>query len=290
MAKVFIGMTAYNGERFIDQAIKSFINQSFSDWKLFISDDCSDDATPSIYRSWAEKDSRITYFRQPKNIGMFPNFKFVLDQANSEYFMWASQDDFWERDFLKICINHLETNKNIGFAMTTVADIDSFGRTLREMPEMQIFSGRRSLSKICRYILQPEILGRCNMMYSVFRTNVMRKMWQVFPQRHVWGSDYLYVLAGLSRFDNIVDKQVLFKKRYGGFSSKGALDNDNPNWVRKVEYEKPKNFMFPFGRFNQYFKGHMEALNGTPYRPIVALLLFIRLPRSLFIHFKQKLS
>jgi hypothetical protein len=46
--------------------------------------------------------------------------------------------------------------------------------------------------------------------------------------------------------------------------------------------------MFPFGRFKRYFDGHMEALHGTPYRPLVAILLLIRLPRSFIIYLKER--
>ncbi|MBU4353452.1 glycosyltransferase, partial [Candidatus Parcubacteria bacterium] len=89
MAKVFIGMPAYNGERFIGEAIESLLNQSFSDFTLFISDDASTDGTQAICENYAKKDPRIICHRQEKNIGMFPNFKFLLDRANGDFFMWA---------------------------------------------------------------------------------------------------------------------------------------------------------------------------------------------------------
>ena len=57
-----------------------------------------------ICKDYARKDPRITYFRQEKNIGMFPNFKFLIDQAQGGYFMWAGQDDLWDKDFLKVCV------------------------------------------------------------------------------------------------------------------------------------------------------------------------------------------
>ena len=283
-------MTAYNGERFINQAINSLVNQNYTDWSMLISDDESKDKTGDICKEWAKKDNRITYHRQKKNIGMFPNFKFVLDSAQGEYFMWAAQDDIWEKDFLKVCVEHLEKNKNLGFAMTTVADADSFGRTLREMPDMRIFCGKPRFMKIARYVLQPEVLGRCNMMYSLFRTDCIKKIWSIYPQRHEWGSDYLFVLAGISRFENIVDKKVLFKKRYGGFSSPKSSQYDRIDVIKKVEYKNPKNHMFPLSIFRNYFRGHMEALKGTSYLPLTAILLVMRLPRAFFIRLKQKFS
>lgn len=288
MAKVFIGMPAYNGERFIRDAIESIINQRYTDWTLLISDDASTDNTPTICKEYATKDTRIIYSRQEKNIGIFPSFKFVLDQAKGEYFMWAAHDDIREKDYLRVCVEHLERNKNLGLATTCMAAIDSFGRTLVEELTLTRLSGKPSFINVARYVLQPEILGKCNLMYGLFRTKMARATWRAYPQRHVWGQDYMFSLALISRFEIYVDPQILFKKRLGGISSPHALLNDKQNEGRKLEYKQPKNHMFPFGRFKGYFAGHMEALTSTSYRPLAAALLCARLPRALVIHIKER--
>ena len=287
MAKVFIGMPAYNGERFIKEAIDSLRGQSYVDWVMLISDDASTDKTRAICEEYAKKDQRITYYRQEKNIGMFPNFKFVLDSARGDYFMWASHDDLWEKDFLKVCVENIK-NKKVDVATTVVADIDSYGRNLRELTELTKFSGKPSIKQVARYVLQPEILGKCNLMYSVFRTSVIKKVLEIYPQRKEWGSDYHFSLTIISHFSVYIDKRILFRKRLGGFSSPDSTKNDDPDTVRRVTIKNPKNHMFPFGRFRRYFGGHMGALKGTPYRPLVALLLLVRLPRSFFVYLKER--
>lgn len=287
MAKVFIGMLAYNGERFIGEAIESLLNQSFSDFTLLISDDGSTDGTRAICEMYAKKDPRIIYYRQEKNIGMFPNFKFVLDRANGDFFMWAAHDDLWKKDFIKVCMENIE-NKKVDAATTVMADVDSYGRNLRELTELTKLSGKPSIQQVAKYVLQPEILGKCNLMYSVFKTNVIKKVWQIYPQRMEWGSDYHFSLAIISHFRIYVDKKILFKKRLGGHSSKDSTKEDNPDRVKRIVIQNPKNHIFPFWRFTQYFRGHMKALSGTPYRPLAALLLLVRLPRSFFIYMKNR--
>ncbi|MCR4313207.1 MAG: FkbM family methyltransferase [Candidatus Roizmanbacteria bacterium] len=288
MTKVFIGMPAYNGERFLEEAINSLRDQTFIDWKLFISDDASTDETRTICEEFAKKDSRITYFRQEKNIGMFPNFKFLIDKADCEYFMWAGQDDLWEKEFLNTCFNNLEEHKGAGFASVCTAEIDSLGRTLREIPEFAKLAGKPTIKTITNYILQPEILGKCNIMYSLFRTGIIRKVWSVYPQREEWGSDYQFSLAAVSRFEGIIDNKILFKKRQGGASNPSSIKSDTVGKIRNLGIGNPKNHMFPFGRFRQYSLGHMEALRGTPYRTLGVFLLLLRLPRSFFIYLKER--
>lgn len=281
-------MPVYNGSRFIKEAIDSLLSQSFSDFTLFISDDASTDETSSICQEYAKIDNRIIYYRQRNNIGLFPNFKFVLDQAIGDYFIWSAQDDIREKDYLKVCIEHLESNKNLGFATTCIAIIDSYSRVIKEETEVACLSGKPGIISVTRYTLQPEILGKCNFMYGLFRMEAMRGTWNAYPQRHVWGQDYMFSLALISRFKIYVDKRILFKKRLGGFSSPRSLENDIAGEVKKIVYKNPKNHMFPFRRFKRYFEGHMEALRGTPYSPLVAILLLIRLPRSFIIYLKER--
>lgn len=273
-------MPVYNGERFLREAIDSLRAQTFTNWKMLISDDASTDKSRAICEDYAKRDPRITYYRQEKNIGMFPNFKFLIDKANCEYFMWAAQDDLREKDYVEICISNLEENRNIGLATTILATIDSSGKSSKEELDLVRLSGEPSYLLVARYVLQPEILGKCNIMYSLFRTGVIKETWKIYPQRREWGSDYHFSLAAISHFGLIVEPKILFKKRYGGFSS--------PTLKTRPGIKDPKNHMFPFGRFNNYFRGHMEALAGTPYRPLAAILLFIRLPRAFFIYLKER--
>ena len=287
-SKIFIGMPVYNGERFLKEAIDSLINQSYTNWELFISDDASTDGTRAICENYAKKDPRITYYRQEKNLGIFSNFKFVLDKVNAPYFMWAAHDDMWGKEYLRTCVEYLEKDKDFGLVTTCNETIDSFGRKVLESPWMVNLSSKPGFIAVARYVLEPEVLGKNNLIYGLFRAGVAKAVWQAYPQRHTWGQDYHVCLAIISRFGVIVDPKILFKKRLGGYSSPQLSLSDSRNRVTKIEFKNPKNHMFPFGRFKSYFCGHMEALRGTPYRPLIALLLLIRLPRSLFIYLKEK--
>jgi glycosyltransferase involved in cell wall biosynthesis len=92
--------------------IHSLLSQSFIDFELIISDNCSTDATASICAEYAKSDSRIKFFRQPRNIGPFANFEWVMrnSSSKSKYFMWAAHDDLRTANFLKECVGILESN------------------------------------------------------------------------------------------------------------------------------------------------------------------------------------
>jgi len=282
-------MIVYNGEKFLNEAIDSLLSQTYENFTLFISDDASIDGSGAICEEYAKKDTRVKYFRQKKNIGMFPSFKFVLDKADGNYFMWAAQDDIREKDYIKTCVSNLKKNNGTGMATSLLTVIDSYGRSIKEEPELVKLSGKPSFLSVARFVLQPEILGKCNIMYSLFKVDVVKKVWEIYPQRPEWGSDYHFSLAAVSHFGLIVEPKILFKKRAGGYSSPGSSKNDDPDVVRKIKLKNPKNHMFPFGRFKNYLRGHMEALQGTPYGPLVLIILCSRLPRAFFIHLNERI-
>ena len=61
---------------------------------------------------YSEKDHRIRYIRQTENIGPWSNFKYVLDQSQAEYFMWAAHDDVKSIDFIELNYNFLSVNQD----------------------------------------------------------------------------------------------------------------------------------------------------------------------------------
>lgn len=88
---VTVGIPAYNAERFISFAIKSVLNQSFTDFELIITDDGSSDRTDEIIRSFS--DSRIRYLRDCENWGIARRLNQQIDLARGKYFCRMDSDD-----------------------------------------------------------------------------------------------------------------------------------------------------------------------------------------------------
>ena len=63
-------MTVYNGEQYVVPQIESILNQTDSNWKLFIQDDCSTDRTVELIEPYVRRyPERITLLRNEKNSG-----------------------------------------------------------------------------------------------------------------------------------------------------------------------------------------------------------------------------
>ena len=96
----------YNHEKFVAETIKSILFQTYQNWEMLIVDDCSTDKSWEIIQEWAKKDSRIKAFRNDKNKGLIPNWKFLIDNSKGEYLAFLEGDD-------KFCSKNLEEKMKI---------------------------------------------------------------------------------------------------------------------------------------------------------------------------------
>ncbi|MDZ5448979.1 glycosyltransferase family 2 protein [Labrys sp. ZIDIC5] len=118
MPKVSIGVPVYNGSPYIRDSLQNLCDQTFKDFEVIISDNCSEDDTADICREFCEKDSRFRYIRQSENIGMVRNFEFVLREAKSEYFCWRSYDDYADLDYIEFLSNVLDRSPRATLAVS----------------------------------------------------------------------------------------------------------------------------------------------------------------------------
>ena len=108
---VSVIMPAYNAEKYISEAIQSVISQTYTNWELFVLDDCSTDGTAEIAEGFANADSRIRLLRNPQNLGVARTRNRGFDLANGEWIALLDSDDVWHSDKLE---KQLTVAKEIG--------------------------------------------------------------------------------------------------------------------------------------------------------------------------------
>ena len=111
--KVSIFMPAYNCEKFIEEAILSVINQTYTDFELVITDDGGNDSTAEIIKQYAELEPRIKFY--PKvNGGIGSACNHLLERAKGEYALQLDGDDVIASDTLEKMVKVLD-GSDIGF-------------------------------------------------------------------------------------------------------------------------------------------------------------------------------
>lgn len=253
--KVSIGIPVYNGEESIRQAIDSVLTQTFSDFELIISDNDSTDSTSKICREYEKKDKRIRYIKQEKNKGWFYNFKFVLDLASCEYFVWLSDDDYWESTFLeenvKILDSKLDVVGSIGIVkyLTELNDnktsVQKFKDRFRD--KNTDFKSYRHVAAVNgSYFKKAQFYLRFNQasfIYAVFRTKKLRKRWNL-KLTAPW--DLTLLLNILKEGDfNVIEKILMYRPSSGVRSSVSRVKLHQQKMISTIDLFIPS-FSFAF--------------------------------------------
>lgn len=124
---VSIVLPVYNGARFLRDSIESIIGQTYTNWELLILDDCSTDDTPIISIEYTEKDERIHYYRNEKNLRLPGNLNRGFSLSVGEYLTWTSDDNLFRPMALERMVDALESNTSVDLVYSSYQIIDEFG-------------------------------------------------------------------------------------------------------------------------------------------------------------------
>ncbi|SMD13529.1 glycosyltransferase family 2 protein [Sporomusa malonica] len=119
---VTVAIPTFNRPCGLQRTLKQITGQTYKNLEIIIGDNCSSShETQTIINDLASKDKRIISYRHDENIGPFNNFKFLLNKASGEYFMWASDDDEWSSNFVSACMEKF--TDNVGSVMSGIGVI-----------------------------------------------------------------------------------------------------------------------------------------------------------------------
>ena len=115
---VSILMCSFNREKYITEAIESVLESTYKNFELIIIDNCSEDRTPEIARSYELKDPRIKVFQNKTNIGQFPNRNKAAQLAKGKYLKYLDSDDKLYKDGLETMISAMEMHPEAGMGVS----------------------------------------------------------------------------------------------------------------------------------------------------------------------------
>lgn len=91
----------YNCSKYVEDTIKSVIEQSFSNWEMIIIDDCSTDDSYDIAKKYSDIDKRIILVKQDANKGCAIARNRGLDLAKGRYITFLDGDDLLDKTYLE---------------------------------------------------------------------------------------------------------------------------------------------------------------------------------------------
>jgi len=167
--RVTLGLPVFNGQRYLRDVIDSLLAQTFSDFELIISDNCSTDATPQICLDYQAMDSRIRYYRSLRNRGGAWNYNRVFALSSGQYFKWAADDDVYAPEFLEKCVRVLDRDPSIALCYTKTNIIDQDGAVVGTHDyETTHVHGMKNLSSKSPYMRFGDLISLLYPMQAIF--------------------------------------------------------------------------------------------------------------------------
>jgi len=237
---VSIGLPVYNGERFIERAIQSMVDQTLNDWELIITDNGSEDRTEEIASRFAAADDRISYTRNATNLGASKNFEIAFEKANGKYFAWLAYDDWFDARYLEECVKVLDRDESAAMCFAEMGVVDDTGEVFRTKseplgPGIRSNSPTRRLHALLWHLEDPTapVFGLCRR-HLLARTGLIRNANE--PDR--------ILMAELSMLGTIHQIPEVLFLHYG---PAGHTDRDNWSWLNPKNRGKPRLATFRIG-------------------------------------------
>jgi glycosyltransferase involved in cell wall biosynthesis len=149
-------------------AVRSVLSQTDPGWRLVVVDDC--DPGPGVASWLASLDEpRITYLRNPENLGVAGNFRRCLDLAAAEHVTFLGCDDVMHANYVRVVHDSLGRNPDAAVVQPRVQVIDSDGRVVSTL--VDAVKSRLAPSRGAELVLSGEDLA----------VSLVRGNWMYFP-------------------------------------------------------------------------------------------------------------
>lgn len=259
---VSIGLPVYNGGELLKGALDSVLRQDFGDFELIISDNASIDETAEVCRTYAERDSRIRYFRNDMNLGASPNHNRVFELSRGKYFGWMAHDVEQLPGMLTRCVREMNcASPAVVLAYPRCEQIDENGRPIDGRQPSIASDDSRPHRRLGTVI---ERISYVTQHYGLFASEVLRKtrLNGSYPS-----SDYVLTaeIAMLGRIREI--PEVLIRRRVTPQSGTRAVLHDKKAWAAWLD-PKTKGRGFMLGVEERLAWEYVLAAWSLPLQPM----------------------
>lgn len=216
---------------YLNAALASIFAQTYNDFKVVVSDDCSPYNLYDIVAPFIEKygEGKITYRRNEKNIGgerLVDHWNLLVDQCDSEYVIMASDDDLYSPKFLEVVDGLSNKYPQVDVIRTRIQRINEKDEV---SAKEDIFEEYQSGLEATFSIFCGRYLG-CIGNY-VFRSKALKNKGGFVNLPYAWFSDLLTVVSLLDN-GQANSKDILFSFRLSGINISDTTKN------KKVDKEK----------------------------------------------------
>ncbi len=129
---VSIVMPTYNRSEMLKEAVKTCLDQTYTNIELIIIDDGSVDNTSYLVESLRSQDNRIRYYRQPGNTGQCRSLNRGFTLCKGEYISWTSDDNRYKPQAIKEMVDILLQHNGVSVVYADYENTSIDGKIIRQ--------------------------------------------------------------------------------------------------------------------------------------------------------------
>lgn len=210
--KIAVLLSTYNGAEYLDEQINSIIQQTYSEWQLYIRDDGSNDRTVQIIQKYQLKDTRIVFVNEAyiKNLGVKRSFMNLLANAQADYYMFCDQDDVWLPEKIQWTLKKMQKGRNATLPRLVHTDLMVVDQSLH--PQKVMF-GRDFQDAFQDVLYSNSVTGCTVMINEALRTLLLQT--PLKPERIVMHDWWFALTAAAFGEVDYLDKPTILYRQHG---------------------------------------------------------------------------
>ena len=280
MHKISIAIPTYNRKDYLIESIESILAQSFSDFRIYIFDNCSDYNIEDVVNGF--HDTRIELVKSSHNLGNIGNFERIYNyDFQSEYLVVFHDDDTMHPRFLEINYNLLQKNANAVFSAANMEFISDHKKikNFKDLKEKLNIININSKQEFVRLLL-----NNFNLCFdsAVYRTSYIEKHFSKFAEKYgKWGDrPYLIELADKGSILIIDEKLINYRIHLNQDSQSLSFDKQKEllalyslykeTLLNGTENKKDKNSYYSYSTNFLLLSGFSFATNFSDYLKFIA--------------------
>ncbi len=271
MTAISVLMSVYNAEKYINETIKSVLNQSFTDFEFIIIDDGSTDGTKTIINQF--KDDRIRYFYF-SNSGLAAALNKGLQRATGKYIARIDADDICYPNRLEVQYNFMEANPEYVLCGSSIDVIDEHGNFIYKFTLPTKDSEIRKQMQYENGITHPS---------SFYRREEALKVGGYYEPIRQYFEDYMffYQLIKCGKVMNISESLIKYRLTPGSISSRS----------RNKKYERIVSEVVRRGYITENERAYILNFRGKKAKPRIKYSNhYLSLSRLVLSHQKDNQS
>lgn len=276
----------------LKRAIESVLAQTYTDLKVIVCDNASEDETADVVYAIMQCDRRVVYVQHAKNIGMNANFNFAVSKVDTPFFTMLTDDDYQLPNYLQDAMRGFEQYPQIACSIVSAPTILESGEMMGDQvcnwPKEGLYEPGEAMGELISG--QHPILTAC-----VFRKSLQQVI--KFEDRFAAISDLPVLAKILSNYPLCLSKKVgLYFLRHdnNAGNEKIPIESILASWqsIREILEQTDKNSS-PFQKKLQvkskkllsarYFKLLLRAVSEQNKRAFSSVFIELQcLPMSLY--------